>query len=87
MSISKIIIVTVAMFPIASASFAGDLTTKVEPLVKVPTETSYTKRTKVMSTVKDSKGDTVKDGSDEANAFLHEAIGEVLTQQDGGAES
>ena len=46
MSISKIIIVTVAMFPIASASFAGDLTTKVEPLVKVPTETSYTKRTK-----------------------------------------
>ena len=66
MSISKIIIVTVAMFPIASASFAGDLTTKVEPLVKVPTETSYTKRTKVMSTVKDSKGDTVKDGSDEA---------------------
>ena len=66
MSISKIIIVTVAMFPIASASFAGDLTTKVEPLVKVPTETSYPKRIRVMSTVKDSKGDIVKDGFGEA---------------------
>ncbi len=55
-----------AIFSIASASSAGDLATKVDPVVKVPTETSYPKRIRVMSTVKDSKGDIVKDGFGEA---------------------
>ena len=66
MSISKTITVAMAIFSIASASSAGDLATKVDPVVKVPTETPYPKRIRVMSTVKDSKGDIVKDGFGEA---------------------
>ena len=66
MSISKTITVAMAIFSIASASSAGDLATKVDPVVKVPTGTSYPKRIRVMSTVKDSKGDIVKDGFGEA---------------------
>ncbi len=41
---------------------AASLATKVDPAVTVPGETSHAKRIRVLTTVKDSKGNDVMDG-------------------------
>ena len=62
MNLSKLALLSIISLSIASVSSAASLATKVDPAVTVPGENSSTKRIRILTTVKDSKGNDVMDG-------------------------
>ncbi|MDA9248460.1 hypothetical protein N9P22_00840 [Amylibacter sp.] len=62
MNLPKLVLLSIISFSIASVSSAASLATKVEPAVTVPGENSSAKRIRILTTVKDSKGNDVMDG-------------------------
>ena len=62
MKLTKLAILSIITISFGSVSSAASLVTKTDPAVKVPNENSYTKRVRVLTTVKDSYGNDVMDG-------------------------
>ena len=62
MKLTKLAILSIITISFGSVSSAASLVTKTDPAVKIPTENSYIKRVRVLTTVKDSYGNDVMDG-------------------------
>ena len=65
MNLSKLAllsIISLSIASVASVSSAASLATKVDPAVTVPGANSSANRIRVLTTVKDSKGNDVMDG-------------------------
>ena len=62
MKLSKLALLSIISFSIASVSSAASLATKVDLAVTVPGANSSANRIRVLTTVKDSKGNDVMDG-------------------------
>ena len=63
MNLSKLALLSIISLSIASVSSAASLATKVDPAVTVPGANSSANRIRVLTTVTDSKGNDVIDGS------------------------
>lgn len=62
MNLSKLALLSIISLSIASVSSAASLATKVDPAVTVPGANSSANRIRVLTTVKDSKGNDVMYG-------------------------
>lgn len=62
MNLTKLAILSIITISFGSVSSAASLATKTDPAVKVPSENSYAKRVRILTTVKDSYGNDVMDG-------------------------